>query len=263
MNHDSKSPLKDKPLRHAGQSLEEERRNLIDDKVQFPVLLALMYIVLAGLEWWRYLKDSPPQPALATAVAVVAALFVGWRIVRIRPKLKALALGIEGEKAVGQFLERLREQGCVVFHDVVGTDFNIDHVVIGPAGVFTVETKTWRKPLRGDARIRFDGHTLMVGEHKPDRDPIVQARAQASWLRHLLQESTGKSFDTRPVVVFPGWFVESAPGSHKDLWVLEPKALPAFLENEPVRLTPEDVKLAAYHLSRHIRAGEAERARRR
>ena len=34
----------------------------------------------------------------------------------------------------------------------------------------------------------------------------------------------------------------------------EPKALPYFLANEPVRLTPEDVKLLSYHLSRLIRS---------
>jgi len=38
--------------------------------------------------------------------------------------------------------------------------------------------------------------------------------------------------------------------------VLEPKALPAFLDHEPVILTAEDVKLASFHLSRFIRVKE-------
>lgn len=36
--------------------------------------------------------------------------------------------------------------------------------------------------------------------------------------------------------------------------MLEPKALPAFIETEPVRLAEADVKLAAFHLSRYIRS---------
>jgi hypothetical protein len=56
--------------------------------------------------------------------------------------MRTLRQGIEGEKAVGQFLERLREQRYQVFHDLVGDGFNVDHVLIGPAGVFTIETKT-------------------------------------------------------------------------------------------------------------------------
>ena len=168
--------------------------------------------------------------------------------------------GIEGEKAVGQFLERLREQGYQVFHDLVGEGFNVDHVLIGPAGVFTIETKTWSKPQRGDARIVYDGSTLTVAGREPDRDPLVQAKAQANWLRGLLFESTGRRMEVQPVVVFPGWFVEAASGAQRAVWVMEPKGLPAFLKNEPLRLPAEDVKLAAYHLARHVRGGERERS---
>ena len=39
----------------------------------------------------------------------------------------------------------------------------------------------------------------------------------------------------------------------RDVWVLNPKALPAFLESQPDCLTPEDLSLAAYHLSRHVK----------
>jgi hypothetical protein len=60
----------------------------------------------------------------------------------------------------------------------------------------------------------------------------------------------------RPVIAFPGWFVANSSGTFKDIWVLEPKALPSFLDNEPIRLSPEDVKLASFHLSRLIRSTE-------
>ena len=43
------------------------------------------------------------------------------------------------------------------------------------------------------------------------------------------------------------------------MWVLEPKALPAFIENAPVMIAPSDVALAAFHLSRYVRS-EAEKA---
>jgi len=59
--------------------------------------------------------------------------------------------------------------------------------------------------------------------------------------------------------VFPGWFVEPLVGAAKfDVWVLEPKALPAFIDNEPDRIPPPDVALAAFHLSRYIRATAVE-----
>lgn len=254
----SKSPLKDKPLRHAGQSLEEERRLLIDEMIETPLLMALVFVLLALLEWWRYWQEMKPSPELFTIAAVVFVLFSAWRVWRVRRRLGALTQGIEGEKAVGQFLERLRSAGYDVFHDIVAAGFNIDHVLIGPAGVFSIETKTWSKPARGDARIQFDGERLMVNGLQPDRDPVAQAKAQATWLRNQLAESTGRTLDVRPVVLFPGWFIE-APKANLGIWVLEPKALPAFLDNSPRRLDPSDVKLASFHLSRFIRSVERDR----
>lgn len=257
----TKSPIKDKPLRHPGQSLEEERRKLFEDKIETPFVLALFFTLLAALEWWRSYSNRPPSPVFFTIVAVLLVGFAAWRVWKIRPRIRALRQGIEGEKAVGQFLERLRESGYHVFHDLIGSGFNVDHILIGPAGVFTIETKTWSKPARGEAKIKFDGELLRISGREPERNPIVQARAQASWLKGLLAESTGRSFEVFPVVVFPGWFIEQNEGSLRNMWVLEPKALPKFLENAPQRLAPEDVKLVSFHLSRFIRSSEQDRSK--
>lgn len=256
---ESRSPIKDKPLRQPGQSLEEERAQLIDDKVGSRLAWAAGMLFLAAWEWYRYWQPSQLSPWVITAAALGVCVYVAIRIYRILPRLRSLRQGIDGEKAVGQFLDRLREQGYHVFHDIVGERFNVDHVLIGPGGVFTIETKTWSKPAKGEARIRYDGETLTAAGHTPDRDPIIQAKAQARWLAELLRESTGRRLGVQPVVVFPGWFVEAAPGSHLSVWVLEPKGLPAFLSREREQLAPEDVKLAAFHLSRFIRSGERER----
>jgi hypothetical protein len=34
--------------------------------------------------------------------------------------------------------------------------------------------------------------------------------------------------------------------------VLEPKALPAFMEREPEQIAPDDAAIAAFHLSRYL-----------
>jgi hypothetical protein len=259
MKTKSRSPIKDKPLRLPGQSVEEEREKLLDDAVGEPLLLALFMVVLAALEWYRLYTGMKPNPIIFSAAAVLLVFYAAYRIIRALPRLRNLRLALEGEKAVGQYLEGLRAGGFHVFHDVIGDGFNVDHVLVGPAGVFTVETKTWSKPMTGSPQILFDGETIKKGDLSPDRDPIIQAKAQANWLRSLLQESTGRRFDVRPVVVFPGWFVKGPSGGYKDVWVLEPKALPSFLDHEPNRLELEDVKLASFHLSRLIRSGEKTR----
>jgi hypothetical protein len=39
----------------------------------------------------------------------------------------------------------------------------------------------------------------------------------------------------------------------RDVWLLNPRRLPAFIAAEPTSIGVEDVKLAAFHLSRYIR----------
>jgi hypothetical protein len=251
----TKSPLKGKPLRNPGQSLDEELERLVDDNVVPYIYFSLFMVLFAGLAWaWRLL-GSEPNPILWSIVAVIAVLYSTYRVLRIRERARQLKLGRDGEREVGQNLELLRESGCIVFHDVIGEGFNIDHVVLSQSGIFTIETKTFSKPAKGKAIINYDGKKVLLGGREIDRDILGQAAAQRRWLRHILGESTGKQFPVRAVIVFPGWYVESAGRAGQfEVWVLNPSALPKFIENEKQVLAKEDMMLAAHHLRLHILA---------
>jgi len=259
MKEEKRSPLTSKPLRNPGQSLDRQVADFLDDRIMLPFLAVILIWIMAGLEWYRYFVPQSPRPGLFTVMAGVVTVYVAWDLTRMFRRYKALKLGRDGERVVGQFLERLREDGCHVFHDIPCDKFNIDHVVIGPKGVFIVETKTISKPVRGESKITFDGKRVLLRGMEPDRDPIVQAKAEAGWLRNFLFESAGRTVSVRPIVTFPGWYVDPPPkGVQYDVWVLNTKAIPAFIENERETLTPEDVKLLSYHLSRYVRTTVAD-----
>ena len=152
----------------------------------------------------------------------------------------------------GSFWSGCERCGGQVLHDIPGDGFNLDHVVVCTHGIYAIETKTWSKPWP-KATITVSGDQLLVAGKKPDRNPMDQAAAAAKWLERLLEESTGKQFKVRGVVVFPSWFVEqrSPRGS---VWVLEPKALPKFIAQEPETIVASDVTLASSHLSRYVRS---------
>ena len=250
-----RSPIKAQPLRLPGESVDEEIHKAIDDSL-IPYLIAIVIAwVMFGLEISRLLLQSSPSPGFYLVGALVTTIVCAWRIARTRRRIQRLRLARSGERAVGQHLERLRESGIHVFHDVPGDGFNIDHVLVGEQGIFAVETKTLSKPTRGEAKIIYSDGALLANGHKIERNPIVQSRAAAKWLARMLQESTGRTLQAHPVVLFPGWWVEPLPTEEKrNLWVLEPKALPAFIENSPPELSREDVKLLSFHLSRYVRA---------
>jgi hypothetical protein len=253
----SQSPLKAKPLRHPGESVDKEIDKWVTDKALGAFFIAASLCAIAYFEWYGFLTHSPRRPILFTVLAAVAVIFAAWRFWSVRGRVRQLRLGRDGERVVGQFLERSREGGGQVFHDIPGEGFNLDHVVISTHGIYAVETKTLSKPWP-NAKVVVEGDSLRVAGEEPDRNPIVQVTAAAKWLEKQLQASTGKRFFVRGVVVFPGWFVEQR-GPTGDVWVLEPKMLPGYIQQAPEMIAASDVALAAFHLSRYVRS-EAQKA---
>ena len=154
---------------------------------------------------------------------------------------------------MAQYLEWFRSAGFFVFHDIPNGDANIDHLMVGSKGVFTIETKTLSKPARGPCKLSVVNGEILANGNRLDRNPLVQAKAQAGWMRGFLKESR---FDAHvwPVVLFPGWFVEPFDVKGAAIWVLEPKALSKFMENEPDRLNRDEVKAIGSAITSHIRA---------
>jgi nuclease-like protein len=200
----NRSPLKAKPLRNPGDSVDEEIRRWIDDRATEPLWFAGGFFLIASMEWFGYLTHSSRRPLLFTAVALVAIAFAVWRLVVIRVKVKQLKLGRDGERCVGQFLERLREGGGQVFHDIPGEGFNLDHVVISPHGLFVIETKTVSKPWP-KATIRVEGDSLLVGGQVPDRNPSRLAQGLAEHYG-ISESDVWKALDSMPIVHVHGSF---------------------------------------------------------
>jgi hypothetical protein len=247
----STSPLKSRPLRNPGESLDKEIETWVGETAMGYYMAAASLCFLALMEWLGYLSHSPRRPILFTVLAGIALLAFIVRFSQIRHRVKRLKLGRDGERCVGQFLERLREDDAQIFHDVPAEGFNLDHVIVSPNGIYIVETKTRSKPY-ADARVEVSGDQLRVAGRLLDRDPMVQVSSAARWLENMLKESTGRNFNARPVVVFPGWFVEQTE-PRGQVWVMEPKMLPAFIKRTGQQLVMSDVKLVAFHLSRYIR----------
>lgn len=258
MERKPRSPLKEQPLRVAGQSADDEIRRLtLDEGLTFLAWFTLAS-VLVITEWARWFLKTPPMPWLMTAVAALIISYSVFRLARFRKRLEALQLGRDGERAVAESLDELKAAGAIVFHDIRAPSFNIDHIVLSRHGVFVVETKTLSKSPRAEAT--YDGKILLVDGRTPQRDPIAQVEACADWVRNTLEAMTGKRHPTRPVVVLPGWFVRLGKDAHRHrTWVLNPKMLPGFVKREPVSMPEEDVRLAVYCLARHIRMDRAAR----
>jgi hypothetical protein len=142
-----------------------------------------------------------------------------------------------------------------VFHDVPGDGkWNIDHVVVGSAGVFAIETKSkTKRPGKKDERDHeavFDGKAI----HFPwgyDTEALEQARRNATWLANTLSKATGERVTAQPIVALPGWFVTLKAKS--DVKVLNGKQVPGFIARGPAKLSPKVIQQIAYQLEQRCR----------
>lgn len=171
-----------------------------------------------------------PLAWLAGLLFVVAIIWLWalWRLVRLLREQAAHRLGLAGERVVGEMLNELQRDGCRVFHDFpAAPDWNIDHVIVAPSGVYAIETKARRKRTVAqsnakDYEIVYDGERLHFpsGEHG---DALDQARNNAQWLSAWLSKSTGDPVKVEPILTFPGWWVTRR--GNGEVRVLNPKEI--------------------------------------
>ena len=129
------------------------------------------------------------------AVLVVGSAGGGWWcLTRGLRHVERFFKGARGEEHVSGILRTLPD-GYHVFNDFVAGRQHVDHVVVGPAGVFAVETKFWRGRVTAE-----DGHILVDGR-LPDRDPLAQARREAGFVRTALARA-GWTGEVTPVLAF-------------------------------------------------------------
>jgi len=139
---------------------------------------------------------------------------------------------------------------------------DIDHVLVGPAGVFVVETKRLSRNSKGRyPTVTFDGKGVKVGGHAPDRDPIGQSRRGALEVARVIRGATGREIWVNAVMVYPGCWVRSESEPIPDTGAMNPKQLFTWLRRHAERarqnstlLSPSDIKLLYHVLVNAVRS---------
>ncbi|MFJ9728576.1 nuclease-related domain-containing protein [Streptomyces sp. NPDC101209] len=108
-------------------------------------------------------------------------------------------VGLEGERRVGRELQRLSASGWKVLHGVPKANGgDIDHLLIGPGGVFTINTKHHQNASVwvGDTMAKVNG-----GQPVPY---AVASQAEAAYAQEVLERHCGFAVPVEPVLVFVG-----------------------------------------------------------
>jgi hypothetical protein len=247
-------------------SLRERQDKITDakmDKLVYVIgagLLTALFISSRRIDMATHAWDSVDTFFVVAAIAV--ALYFGRQITRDMPLQRKNKQGIRAEQAVAQELAASLAGDNRIIHDIQAGDFNIDHVVITPAGVFAVETKSRLKPPvgNGSPKVKYDGKQLEFPGWTEIK-PIEQAARQAKWLSDYLQKSTGERFPVFAVLALPGWFIENtAPFSPKMVRVTNSKNCGGLLlpGKRPILLDPPAIQRAAFQIEKLAQAATPE-----
>jgi hypothetical protein len=236
--------------RLAGQSLRERSQQLLDDHL-IPIVFGPMMLWMLVLGVWIGSTSKSPSLRFWISSAVVATGVSVIAFLRLIPKSRALARGERGELVVAEQLEALRVNGFRCFHDIVRDGFNIDHVVVGPPGVFVLETKF----RSGSGLVEFrNGQGIFVDGREEERDPLKQARGNARVVHDLIRQHAGLELWVKPLVVFVGdWKVKNA-WRDTDIRVITANGIARYFDRQDQpELTKREIQLICSHLNRTAR----------
>ncbi|GGJ04869.1 hypothetical protein GCM10010885_12510 [Alicyclobacillus cellulosilyticus] len=192
----------------AGHSAKERGRRL--SIRAYAILLA--YVILGGLgAWfsWHWVHSNNVLVRYGSYILLCISLgvFIAGCLPVLNDKydpetwLSAFDRGAKGEETVQRWLASLPD-GYSVFHDIECAVGNLDHVVIGPTGVFVIETKSH------SGQVDVDMNGRLVRNGRPfEKDLIKQSWREALWLRDWIQGRLGIEVRVYPLLVFSRAFV--------------------------------------------------------
>jgi len=155
--------------------------------------------------------------------------------------------GADSERRTEKALRVLESEGWVALHDLSTAFGNIDHVVVGPGGVFLLNSKQHGgiSTVEGDL-VRVVRRTNVRGTYT-NSDIANNTRGAAWGLNRELNGALGRAPWVQGVVVFWSPF-DSAPTESNKVVYLHGDELVHWLRGQPTRLSPDAVARVAVAL---------------
>lgn len=166
-----------------------------------PVLIACAALLAMATAWTVF--GLRGMPLLLVELVAVGAMLAGDRL--YSAQADRWLRGAAGERAVGAVLAQLEDEGWRALHDISLGRGNVDHVLVGPGGIFTIETKS---------------HPGRIGIDRIDPKMLKQAYAE----KKLLENVTG--LNVQPLLVFSrAYLVGHVPAKRQGVTILPARML--------------------------------------
>lgn len=246
-----------------GESLQEKIRDIefdIYEVLMFPALFLLVTVFIwlfcLDLKWVQFNTATAVTFTIITVFLCVRAYL---KVKNLRKTLKNYRKGLEGERLVGEVLNKLSNESTYVFHDIPGDRFNVDHIIVSTRGVFVVETKHFDRSKCHE--FTFDGN--MVYRQMKDGTKYLcpkllpQMDGEAQFIQKEIENRTEMKIPVIKVAVLIGCFIhtpaENEPNQcmknyFSKYWIVNEKLLSSMFLEEKEIYDDSVVKLVATHI---------------
>ncbi|MGW7336642.1 nuclease-related domain-containing protein [Streptomyces sp. NPDC054808] len=169
------------------------------------------------------------------------------RLLRRTSKWDRWRKGLAGERRVGAELNRLGRHGWRVLHSIpLANKVDVDHLLIGPGGVFSINTKHHHK------RAVWVGDDSVIVDHGKPAPYARKSRAEAKRVGRMLERYCDFPVPVEPVLVFVGVTELKVVATQLDVRVYQERQVSALAPLSGV-LTADQVE-QVYSVARHRQA---------
>jgi hypothetical protein len=211
----------------AGRSAREEYRAARTARRHRAIVVSGLLGVAAAAGYAAVAGITMAAAASVVCLVCLVSMAAAWRR-RPRGDPERWLRGAAGEEATARLLARLPVRRWVVRHDlrIPGSRANLDHLVIGPSGVWVVDTKTTR------AEVRARWGTVRFGGRRLDPDPT-------RWEAEMVADRLG--VPVRALIAVHGRGLRRRGGRCGGVRVVPAARLTRRLRRGRPRLAPADV----------------------
>jgi Nuclease-related domain len=212
----------------AEESYKRTRRFLLIALVGIAVLSVICGFALGAAFPIRHLGW---QIALLIAVLFLVSAFLIYRSTskkmdELDRERMSWRKGALGESPTAETLKSLPD-GYVLINDVTKKLGNIDHVVIGPTGVYVIDVKNWNGTIKADG----EGELLWNGR-APGKPAIRNMLRAVMDFQNKIKALTENEYFVRGLIVFPIAYVDADFGSTRQIYCLRDERLVDYIQNK-------------------------------
>lgn len=261
MNHHYRTRIQGEGLQDKIRDIEFSIYETMMIPAFFVMLTVLLWLFCLDLKWFQF---NTATAITYTIISLILSIRAYQKVKALRKTLKNYRKGLEGERLVGEVINKLSNENTFVFHDIPGDRFNVDHIIVSTRGVFVIETKHFDRSKCHE--FTFDGN--MVYRQMKDGTKYLcpkllpQMDGEARFIQNEIENRTEMKIPVIKVAVLIGSFIHTPAENEtkqnmkkyfSKYWIVNEKLLSSMILEENEIYDDSVVKLIASHIKELVK----------